>query len=92
MNLFSAVVALFVCGKHFNCNRIHLYEILTNFLLFLKCFQERSGTDLALLMLECFRTAKVPVGEDALDKIKSLFELYEHGSPDRQEFVTEAIK
>lgn len=43
-------------------------------------------------MLECFRTAKVPVGEDALGKIKSLFELYEHGSPDRQEFVTEAIK
>ena len=91
MNLFSAVV-LFLCGKHFYCNRIHLYEILTNSLLFLKCLQERSGTDLALLMLECFRTAKVPVGEDALDKIKSLFELYEHGSPDRQEFVTEAIK
>ncbi|XP_058951448.2 Golgi to ER traffic protein 4 homolog [Pocillopora verrucosa] len=60
--------------------------------LLLKHKQERSGTDLALLMLECFRTAKVPVGEDALDKIKSLFELYEHGSPDRQEFVTEAIK
>ena len=92
MNLFSAAVALFVCGNHFYCNRIHLYEILTNSLLFPKCFQERSGTDLALLMLECFRTAKVPVGEDALDKIKSLFELYEHGSPDRQEFVTEAIK
>ena len=87
MNLLSVAVALFVCGKHFYCNRI-----LTNSLLFLKCFQERSGTDLALLMLECFRTAKVPVGEDALDKIKSLFELYEHGSPDRQEFVTEAIK
>lgn len=92
MNIFSAAVALFVCGNHFYCNRIHLYEILTNSLLFLKCYQERSGTDLALLMLECFRTAKVPVGEDALDKIKSLFELYEHGSPDRQEFVTEAIK
>lgn len=91
MNLFSAAV-LFLCGKHFYCNRIHLYEILTNSLLFLKCLQERSGTDLALLMLECFRIAKVPVGEDALDKIKSLFELYEHGSPDRQEFVTEAIK
>lgn len=43
-------------------------------------------------MLECFRTAKVPVGDDTLGKIKSLFELFEPGSLDRHEFVKEAIK
>lgn len=60
--------------------------------LFLKHRQEGSGNDLALLMLECFRTAKVPVGDDTLGKIKSLFELFEPGSLDRHEFVKEAIK
>lgn len=54
--------------------------------------QEGSGNDLALLMLECFCKAQVPVGDDALDKIKSLFELYEPGSIARYEFVREAIK
>ncbi len=34
----------------------------------------------------------MPVGEDALDKIKSLFELYEPGSLARYEFVREAIR
>ena len=34
----------------------------------------------------------MPVGDDALDKIKSLFELYEPGSIARYEFVREAIK
>ena len=43
-------------------------------------------------MLECFRTAQVPVGHDALDKIRSLFELYEPGSLDRYGFIREAIK
>ncbi|XP_020605518.1 Golgi to ER traffic protein 4 homolog [Orbicella faveolata] len=60
--------------------------------LFLKHKQEGSGNDLALLMLECFRTAEVPVGHDALDKIRSLFELYEPGSLDRYGFIREAIK
>ena len=43
-------------------------------------------------MLECFRKAEVPVGVDTLDKIKSLFELFEPGSLARYEFIREAIK
>lgn len=43
-------------------------------------------------MLECFQEAKIPVGDDALDKIRSVFELYEPGSFDRYEFMRRAIK
>jgi len=60
--------------------------------LFLKQRQEGSGNDLALLMLECFRTAQMPVGDDTLDKIGSIFALYEPSSFDRYEFMRAAIK
>ncbi|CAH3020445.1 unnamed protein product [Porites evermanni] len=60
--------------------------------LFLKHKQEGSGNDLALLMIECFRTAHIPVGDSALEKIRSIFELYESGSLNRYEFIREAIK
>ncbi|XP_073245589.1 Golgi to ER traffic protein 4 homolog isoform X2 [Porites lutea] len=60
--------------------------------LFLKHKQEGSGNDLALLMIECFRTAHIPVGDSALEKIRSIFELYEPGSLNRYEFIREAIK
>ena len=64
-------------------------------MLICSCFaflQEGSGNDLALLMLECFRKANIPVGDDALEKIRSIFELYEPGSFVRYEFIREAIK
>ena len=43
-------------------------------------------------MIECFRTAHIPVGDSALEKIRSIFELYESGSLNRYEFIREAIK
>ncbi|XP_015759851.1 PREDICTED: Golgi to ER traffic protein 4 homolog [Acropora digitifera] len=60
--------------------------------LFLKHKQEGSGNDLAMLMLECFSIAQTPITDDALDKIQSVFELYEPGSVDRYGFITAAIK
>ena len=54
-------------------------------------FQEGSGSDLALLMVECLKTAKRPVDKDTLDKIRSIFDLFEPGSLDRYEFVKSAI-
>lgn len=45
-----------------------------------------------MLMLECFHTAQYPVGDDALDKIRTIFGLYEPGSLDRHEFMRTAIK
>lgn len=45
-----------------------------------------------MLMLECFSIAQTPITDDALDKIQSVFELYEPGSVDRYGFITAAIK
>lgn len=45
-----------------------------------------------MLMLECFSIAQTPITDDALDKIRSVFELYEPGSVDRYGFITAAIK
>ena len=70
----------------------NVFIYLITLLLHFPVLQEGSGNDLAMLMLECFQAAKIPVGDDALDKIRSIFELYEPGSLDRYEFMRGAIK
>ena len=75
---------------HFSLQKIFYFfnEIKSVFAV----FQDGSGNDLALLMIECFRTAHIPVGDSALEKIRSIFEFYEPGSLNRYEFIREAIK
>ncbi|XP_068760718.1 Golgi to ER traffic protein 4 homolog [Montipora capricornis] len=60
--------------------------------LFLKHKQEGSANDLAMLMLECFHQAQIPVADDVVNKIRNVFELYEPGSVDRYGFMTAALK
>ncbi|XP_031554158.1 Golgi to ER traffic protein 4 homolog [Actinia tenebrosa] len=60
--------------------------------LFLKHKQVGSGNDLALLMLECFKNSKQQADKTSLQKILSIFKLYDpEDFQDRQEFLQRAL-
>ncbi|KXJ14956.1 Golgi to ER traffic protein 4 homolog [Exaiptasia diaphana] len=60
--------------------------------LFLKHNQAGSGNDLAMLMIDCFTESNQGIDDDKLQKIKSIFELYNAVDvSDRQEFAMKAL-
>ncbi|EDO48391.1 predicted protein [Nematostella vectensis] len=69
-------------------------ELLHNgTLLFFKYKQMGSGTDLAMLMLDCLKAGKDTIDSECLQKIISIFKAFDpEADTDRQEFIQKALR
>lgn len=73
------------------------YEDLLNLLykgstLLLQRDQQGSGADLAILLIDVLTKSETKVNEDWIEKIANLFELMNSSIPERETYLTNAVK